>query len=472
MSSRFLLVPLVLLVGCSHDYDARALEPKLELSTSTIDFGEVVVGKQSEVGILLENTGGGTLLIEGFELDGTTSADFSLLDLESDSVEPGEDITIGARYVPDVVGQDYGNIAITSNDPEDPLTQVALVGFGVEPRIDLDPETLWFGDVAIADTESLEVTVGAVGTGTVWIDSIQFEDDMDAFSMELPEEVSEFPYALQGGFSFVVTVNFTPLADTSYDSNLLFISNDPTEPTSAVRLLGNTEENPDGNEAPTVEITDPNWGNYLVAGEPVELAGVVVDLEDDPTSLVCYWYVSDDAGGMIPIDDGEPNESGEISNTTSDLPPGDRTITLIAMDTDQATGMDSVDVVVWDPEEELRYTIAGGETVYHYWSVDDDIDISLNGVFIFQDRNHTQDTHPPVEFEAEVGDIITIEANDYNECKKEIDPLYLHFGTGTYIQLNDAICDSACSEDACYSGSYMGPWPNIFLQEDYEITIP
>ncbi len=457
----------VLAVACSPEYESQGLDPEMVLSTATIDFGEVVVGKQSEVGILLENLGKGTLQIDSCELDGTTSLDFELIELESDRVQPHSSITLAARYVPDTIGQDYGSIRIETNDPDASVTNVDLVGFGVEPDIDLDPETLWFGDVEAPDLKTLTVEVSARGTGTTWLEDIAFEDDLGVFSYELPDEVAEFPYGLQSGFSFEVDVTYAPTETAEHDTYLLFHSNDPAEPTAALRLLGNAEYNPDENSPPEAEITNPDYGNYLVLGEDTELEGYVYDLEDSAENLTVSWFA-----GSIVLGTSTPDEDGYVSLTTDALPEGEVTIMLVAMDSALETGTDTVTVNVWDTEEPLRYTISGGDTVYHYWTVDDDIEIYVDGVAVFADVNNTQDSHPPLEFDAEVGSIINIVARDVNTCRKKLDALTLHFGSGESQPLNDYICASACGEDSCYDPEYNGPWPNQFLDEEYEITIP
>jgi hypothetical protein len=456
-----------LTLGCTPDYTSQELPPELQLSTTTIDFGEVVVGKRAEIGIYLENTGRGVLHIEECSLDGTTSGDFELIELETDRVEPRESITLAAAYTPDMIGQDFGRIRLVTDDPGASLTEVDLIGFGVEPDIDVDPETLWFGEVQAPDTKTLTLEVAAAGTGTTWISDISFEDDLGVFEYSLPSEVEALPYGLDAGFSFEMQVTYTPTATAEHDTHLLIHSNDPVEPTAAVRLLGNAEYNPDENAAPEVEITDPNYGNYLVLGESTLLAGYVFDLEDSPENLTCAWYADTTFLG-----NSTPDQDGYVSLVTDRIPVGDVNLTLVAMDTQLETGADSVAVTVWDTEEPVRYTLSGGATVYHYWAVDDDVEISVDGVPIFADNNHTQDNHPPVEFDAEVGSIIHITAWDINECRKQMDTLYLHFGTGMFLPLNEAICAASCDSDPCYDAAYHGPWPNAFLDADYEITIP
>lgn len=468
MSRTLLLVTLLanlLLGSCSADYGLKEGLPEIEFSTQTIDFGEVNAGIQLDVSISVENVGRGDLVFESVEIDGTTSADFSVLPLESELIAPGSGITLSARYAPETIGQDYGNIVLTSNADNLPTAQVALIGFGVEPEIDVDPETLWYGELNAGSSASLNVSVGSVGTGTIRITDIALEDPTAPFRFVLPPDVV-LPYAMTPGHSFLMAVFYEPVDASPWDTNLVISSSSIEDPKTPIRLLGNSKKVTD-NQPPIVEITDPNFASYIVEGDPTLLAGSVIDAIDPPENLTVAWTVN---GARIGY--SKPDPSGLVSLTTADLPVGDATIALTAYDSEGEMGQDSATVRVWDAEEPMRYTISGGSTVYDYWTVDDDVYITLNDTTIFNDNNHRQDTHPPLEFEARRGDELRIVAIDVNYCQKRINSLVLHFGGGSSQPLSDAVCVSACEGDTCYDADYTGPWPNAFMDESHTIAIP
>ncbi len=469
MRTRYLgriLITSMLIASCT-DYEVREQEPDIVLSTEYIDFDEVVLGNKSDIGILIQNEGGGILKIESLTLTSTTSSDFVVLDMASMEIDPRDEEELTIRYVPDVVGQDFGNVMIVSNDPDEPELELELEAFGVEPDIDVDPETLWFGVLEAKESKTLTVEVAAAGTGKTKINEMALESDDGVFTYTLPDSV-EIPYTLEPGMSFSFDVTFTAADESSYDTNLLIHSNDPEDPTTAIRLLGNSEEDPTENEPPIVEITSPDWGNYLLTGDTISLTGQAVDVEESPDNLSCSWWANGSSVGTP----GSPSSDGTISTTTADLPAGEVTITLVCLDSEFASGSDSVDVEVWDEEEPVLYTISGGATLFDYWTVDDDVTITLNGTTLFADTNQTQDNHAPIQFEAAAGDILRIVATDHNYCQLSMDGLFLHWGTGMVQGLNEAICMSACEGDACYDGTYNGPWPSVFLDEEYEIIIP
>ncbi|MFH1467465.1 MAG: choice-of-anchor D domain-containing protein [Pseudomonadota bacterium] len=459
-----LLAFTALLAGCQ-DYEVQAGLPDLALSSRTLDCEEVRVGTWATVGVALENVGKGDLHVDSVALEPDASPEFSLVDSPVGTVGPGEQVLLSARYQPDEVGQDYTRITVVSDDPDEPEVSLELLGFGVQPFLEVDPETLWFGDVASGDTRTLSVTLSAAGTGTLRVQELSLEEVTAPFSVALPPDVT-LPWPLATGHSFEVEVTFAPLDESPQDTHLLVASNDPESPLTGVRLLGNAEGT-GVNEPPIVEITDPNWGAYLEYGQPVSLQGVVVDIEDGPTNLACIWYVNGALAGTA-----VPSADGAVSLTTTALPLGDVTIELRAIDSEGATGSDDVAVEVWDTEEPLEYTLSGGITVFEYWAVDDDIVIELNGSPIFSDTDRLQNAHPPLEFTARVGDTLRLRATDEKYCKQELDTLYLHWGTGQAQLLTPGVCRSACDDDACYDPTYEGPWPNVFFDEAFSIEIP
>lgn len=457
---------LLVLLGLSActDYQVSAQDPALELSAESLDFEEVVRGTRVTLTFFARNEGGGVLHLDSVGLTEATDASFSLDALESDRIEPGEELSIRVSYAPDQISVDRGELEIISDDPERPTRRVSLSGEGVDPRLDVDPEALWFGDVSPGDSRTLSADLTARGQGWLNVREISLEDETGSFSWTLPSGV-ELPHRLSPGSGFSLSVEYAPEEQAPHEAALLIHSNDPEDPVVSVRLLGNAEG--DGLEPPTVEITSPDWGNYLLLGEPVELRGVVFDDADAPPNLLCAWYADGQLVGTC-----TPDESGQVSLTTDALPLGEQTLTLRAIDSVGGSGSDEVDVVVWDVEEPIRYTLSGGDTVFDWFTVDDDITIELDGVVIFQDTNHTQDAHAPVEFEATRGQTLRIIANDVNRCEARLTPLTLHFGTSASQALNEAVCVSACAQDACYDPSYEGPWPNVFFDESFEITIP
>ncbi|MDG1480915.1 MAG: choice-of-anchor D domain-containing protein [Myxococcota bacterium] len=459
------LIPLLL--ACNGpETTVSAGKPDIALSAPSLDFGEVVLGRQSTITVYVENSGIGDLTVELIELDGTTSADFTLMTESTLIVGPSDIGEISVRYVPDVEGQDYGRLRILSDDADDPEVELDLSAFGVEPLLDVDPSTLWFGHVGIGDTREMMVELSARGSGALKLKAFSFLNGEDAvYSVEVPDWM-ELPYAMESGQSVELPVRYTPIDEAAWEGELIIETNDPTTPEFTVTLLGNTKDDPTKNSEPVVQITDPDWGDYYLEGDSITVTASVYDQEDTPELLFCMLRAD-----LIPVGSGSPNSDGMISILAEEIGAGDISMTMTCFDTENGEGSDSVEVSIFDPIEPLKYTITGGSTLFDYWSVDDDVTIYVNGSAVFSDSNHQQDNHPPTEFDATIGDTIRIVAEDYNYCMRSLDPLFLHFGAGYSQDLNAAYCQSACVDDECYDGSF--EWASgAYYDEEFTIVIP
>jgi hypothetical protein len=456
---------MLLLSACTPDQGLTRAQPGIEIAPASFDFGEVVVSNYSELGLTVQNSGTGTLTISDASVDPLSPTDFALGDWPQEDIAAGDTGILYARYTPDVEGEDYGTIWLETNVEGLELFPVDLRGMGVIPRIDLDPEVLYFGTVAPGDSYTLSTRITATGSGQLKITDVSFpEDEATAFSFETVSW--EAPAAVDRGNSVSIDLTFAPPDLEEYEGELWIATNDREEPVAAVHLYGNSVDDPTENEGPVVEILDPNNGEYFLTTESAALSGYVADAEDDEEDLTCTWYAD---GGKA--DDGTVDGDGNVTGSAM-LPLGDIEVELRCWDTDGAMGSDSATVVVWDEEEPLVYTLSGGDSVFDYFTVDDDVVIKLNGITIYSDQNGAHDNLPPFDFEAQVGDTLEIIAEDVNYCMKELDPLVLHWGTGDMQELNGGVCDSACETDSCYTGNYAGPWPNVFLDEEYVIAVP
>lgn len=463
-----LLLPIAasLLAGCS-DYDVTAGVPEAELSSQRIDFGEVMLGYRSTIGIEVRNVGTADLSIESATLDGTTSGDFDNLLVSDVVVGKGESVELTVRYTPDVVGQDYGNVVLTTNHPDQPLVEVPLSGFGVQPGLDLDPDLLWFGEVPVGDSVSRTFTMAGEGTGTLTVTDIALSDDVaGVYQVTLPGGAAP-PVELTAGLSMDVVVTFTPDDDGERVGELLISTNAPGFEEEAVALYGNTADDPGSNAAPLVRIQDPDEGAYLILGDTVTITASVIDEEDPPEALACLAYA-----GTAPLGSGFPTDEGVVEIDTTALPAGTVPVTVRCLDSEGLTGEDDVDVVVWDPEEPIQYSLSGGDTPFDWWTVDDDVAIYIDGTIVYADTNHTKDTHPPVTLEAELGQTVRIVVTDYNYCDTMLSPLTLHFGLAESQPVTDGFCRSACPTHECYDRDYDGPWPGAEWETEFVVAIP
>jgi len=137
--------------------------PAIQVSPTSINFGNVVVGTTSSQALIIKNSGTATLTISQVTATGSvfSVSGFSL----PLNVSAGQQTTITVAFLPTVVGSASDNISIVSNAPTSP-TSVGLSGTGVAATFTLgiSPTSLSFGSVA-TDTSSAAQTVTITNTG-------------------------------------------------------------------------------------------------------------------------------------------------------------------------------------------------------------------------------------------------------------------------------------------------------------------
>lgn len=458
-----LLLPL--LTACTDGPELNAGNVEMVVSPTSADFGEVVLGNRATIGLRIRNEGYGELQISALTMTDDSSLDIAVVAFPA-VLGHGEEDVLELSYTPDVEGQDFGTAQLVSNDEAAPLLEIALEGMGVLPRIDVDPEILYFGTLVPETSYTLSTRVTAAGSGNLRVTSVDLSgDDAGAYTYVLPDDWAS-PYVVTQGFSFPIEVTYTPPDEAEHAAELWIGSNDPEEAISVVRLFGNTTDDPTEDAPPVVEILDPDNGEYFMDDDTVAMSGYVFDEDEPATNLLCGWF----ADGTR-ISDGDVDGEGGVLGSGI-LPLGEVSLTLRCYDSTGLMGEDTTTLTVWPHDEPVVYTISGGESVFDWFSVDDDLIIYVNDTAVYTDANHTKDTHSPIEIEAELGDVLRIVATDVNYCDMMLDALVLHWGTGESQPLNDAQCDSACPDSACYTGAYDGPWPSAFLDESYTINIP
>ena len=462
-----LLLSLVALaqLGCSETTLSRS-EAQIAVEPESISFGSVnLLTIQSEP-LKVINEGSGWLEIQGIEMLDDEGEGSFWASSDPYSLIGDEEWTLNVSFAPvEELGQD-AVLRLTSNAVDSPVVDIPLDGVGVRPVLDLLPSAMHFDTSEGATTESQTLVLESAGSGGVLIHELaMIEDEESAFSYELPAAVL-LPYMLEPGLSIEVTITHEPVIGGAYGAELHVYSNDLNDEDQTVTLAA-SGSGATGN-TPEVEITEPGSGHAMELGDLVDLVGIVTDADQDADTLVVYFQ-SDAQGNLGTV---APDVDGNVSILDAELDAGTHNITLLAIDNQGNTGSDTVSVLVWEEGQTFDYVISGGDTPYHYFMIDDDVNLYLNGSLFFTDNDANQNLHAPVAVTAMPGDVIRIEATDQIACSKALDGLYLHLNDANIQPLNDLISVSACEEHDDYDPDYEGPWPNVFLDEQYVITIP
>jgi hypothetical protein len=108
------------------------------------------------------------------------------------------------------------------------------------------------------------------------------------------------------------------------------------------------------------------------------------------------------------------------------------------------------------------WVISGGPDRTTPISVDDDLQIMVNGVNVLNDTNGMAQAITPVAFSAQVGQSIGVVARDVNPACRSLSPLWLHCATST--QKRQLF---AGNNDGCAAGRTAG----TFVSEVYTVSV-
>ena len=109
--------------------------PKISVSPSSNDFGNINVGSSSSKTFTVSNSGTSSLIIGQVTLTGANADEFRVANdgCSGQSVSPLSNCTIQAQFSPKSSGAKSAAISIPSNDTTSPTVTVSLSGTGVSP---------------------------------------------------------------------------------------------------------------------------------------------------------------------------------------------------------------------------------------------------------------------------------------------------------------------------------------------------
>ena len=203
----------------------------IQVSSSSINFGNEVVGNNLSQALIITNTGTATLTIT--QVTETGSA-FSVSGFSVPlNVSVGQKTTITVAFQPTTVGAVSGNISIVSNAPGSP-TSVGLSGSGIAATLTLgiSPTSLSFGNVTTG-TSSASQTVTITNTGNANVTISQITLSGSGYAMT----GGSAPVTLSPSQNLTLSVQFSPTAAGSVTGTISIVSNASGSP-ATIALSG------------------------------------------------------------------------------------------------------------------------------------------------------------------------------------------------------------------------------------------
>lgn len=241
--SRFCLVfaAAAVAVACNgNDTNIVVLEPDIVIagdSTDTVDFGDVIVPYTADKTFQVLNAGRADLRVTDIRIEDDEDGVYTI-DTTEATIAPDEGITVGLSFEPFTFDAYNHTIVIESNDPENPIYEVSLLGEGVDgpvPDIALSAQSIDFGTVAPGTTATEFVQIANTGDGPLLIDRID-QSGSGNFAIEAgPRTGGE----VAGPGETSLIISYAPGADSGDSATFTIVSNDPDEPEVDLVVVGN-----------------------------------------------------------------------------------------------------------------------------------------------------------------------------------------------------------------------------------------
>jgi hypothetical protein len=205
--------------------------PAIQVSPTSINFGNAVVGINLSQALIIKNTGTAILTISQVTATGSpfSVSGFSL----PLNVSAGQQITITVAFLPTVAGPAPGNVSIASNAPTSP-TSAGLTGTGIAATLTLgiNPASLSFGNVTTGTSSAPQnITITNTGNSSVTISQITLSGS--GYSMT----GGSAPVMLTPSQNLTLGVQFSPTAAGIVNRSISIVSNASGSP-ATVSLSG------------------------------------------------------------------------------------------------------------------------------------------------------------------------------------------------------------------------------------------
>ncbi len=315
-------------------------------SGSSRDFGEVATGYDKTLNFTFKNIG--TADLEGLvaSLAGTEAADYSFPALASDTLPPGQSMTVAVTFAPADFGTRAGELRVVSSVSPDVPYVIHLNGSGVPPAPEIalrqpaatelqSGEARSYGNVALGASGSLSFRLDNTGTATLTgLTLTPVGDQADDFAPSTDTLADLAP-----GTSATFTVTFTPGARGTRSAELRISSNDADENPFVVPLSGSGV-----NPEIVVELVEQPVNITLTSGDgrafPATPMGtqssfqfLVKNTGDDTLTGLALSQTGTHTGDFPPVTAGfvnslPPGQTTSFSVIFAPLAAGTRTTTL------------------------------------------------------------------------------------------------------------------------------------------------
>lgn len=205
--------------------------PGINLITTSINFGNVVIGTSSQSNIMIRNYGNVNLRIDSARVSNSA---FNLLTSLPRVIQPNVTDTLRISFNPNANRNYQDSIMFFHNDVSVPYSRTTLTGVGVfgAAHLVFDSTSFNFGQKRINSTSSRQLKITNAGTSNLRIDSIRVKSNRFYLT-----DIST-PVNVTGLSSISLKIWFNPIAIRNYTDSIIVYSNASNGSVQFVPLQG------------------------------------------------------------------------------------------------------------------------------------------------------------------------------------------------------------------------------------------
>ena len=213
---------------------ATSITPEIDVTPLVINYDEVIIGTFNTQNVTVSNIGNAPLTLSAMEISGADSADFSILNGGSQVLPPQSSVALQIRFMPQLPGNKTATLRISSDDLDEPTTDVALTGTarGI-PDIRVVPLTVNFGEVPL--TEAVEGAFLVLNEGS---DTLVANSQLIGNTVDFSVVGGGGNFNVAMGDTHTIVVRFSPVQLGQLFTILRVNSNDPDENPTDVTIFG------------------------------------------------------------------------------------------------------------------------------------------------------------------------------------------------------------------------------------------
>ncbi len=214
--------------------------PDIEVLPPQLNFGDVSLIAPSRRTVVITNTGYAPLQVSDIQLDTEGTGAYSSPDAMAGVIQPGSSLNVTVEFQPLTEGRITSKLRVISNDQDEPMLDVDLIGNGVNLppcSFEIAPAQVAFGVVQLGRTIGRSFEIRNTGANDCLITSARLTGagPMNEFALPDGDVLSQ---RIPAGSAETIRIEYSPTMAGTHMGNVEFSISSPTSPFNTVALSG------------------------------------------------------------------------------------------------------------------------------------------------------------------------------------------------------------------------------------------